>query len=129
MTYSIRVEKHGIILPMSSSVLSAILNGYRTRINQNAYNILFMSFRPPAGTGYIPPSRTSLKWSVENGRGLYYVGSGAGVLAGDTSRFERCQIDDPEFAVVTATPLDGLPWPQSSKILITACGRCENVGM
>jgi hypothetical protein len=92
-------------------------------------NILFMSFSPPAGTGYIPPSRTGLKWSVENSRGLYYVGSGAGVLAGDTSRFERCQIDDPAFAVITATPLDGLPWPRSSKILITACGRCENVGM
>jgi hypothetical protein len=76
----------------------------------------------------INPS-AKLDWSVENGRGLYYVGSGAGVLAGDTSRFERCQIDDPAFAVITATPLDGLPWPQSSKILITACGRCENVGM
>ncbi len=92
-------------------------------------NKLFIGFRPPPGIGYTAPSRTSLKWSVENGRGLYYVGSGAGVLAGDTSRFERCQIDDPAFAVITATPLDGLPWPRSSKILITACGRCENVGM
>jgi hypothetical protein len=70
-----------------------------------------------------------LRWSVENGRGLYYVGSGAGIMTGDTSRFERCQIDDPEFAVITATPLDGLPWPQSSRILMTACGRCENTGM
>ena len=92
-------------------------------------NRLFVCLKPPPGIGYNPPSRTSLKWSVENGRGLYYVGSGAGVLVGDTSRFERCQIDDPAFAVITATPLDGLPWPQSSKILITACGRCENVGM
>jgi hypothetical protein len=92
-------------------------------------NRLFVGFRPPPGKGDAAPSRISLKWSVENGRGLYYVGSGAGVLAGDTSRFERCQIDDPAFAVITATPLDGLPWPRSSKILITACGRCENVGM
>jgi hypothetical protein len=92
-------------------------------------NRLFIDFRPLAGTGYNPTTRTSLRWSVENGRGLYYVGSGAGVLAGDTSRFERCQIDDPTFAVITATPLDGLPWPRSSKILITACGRCENTGM
>jgi hypothetical protein len=76
----------------------------------------------------INPS-AKLDWSVENGSGLYYVGSGAGVLAGDTSRFERCQIDEPAFAVITATPLDGLSWPQSSKILITACGRCENSGM
>ncbi|MCP4262194.1 MAG: hypothetical protein GY774_32530 [Planctomycetes bacterium] len=92
-------------------------------------NKLFIGFRHPPGFGYDPPSRTSLKWSVENGRGLYYVGSGAGVLVGDTSRFERCQIDDPAFAVITATPLDGKPWPRSSKILITACGRCENIGM
>ncbi|MCP4609267.1 MAG: cellulase family glycosylhydrolase [Planctomycetes bacterium] len=91
-------------------------------------NRLFVGFRPLPDIGDAP-SRTSLKWSVENGRGLYYVGSGSGVLSGDTSRFERCQIDDPEFAVITATPLDGLPWPRSSKILITACGRCENVGM
>ncbi|MBN1805762.1 MAG: carbohydrate binding domain-containing protein [Sedimentisphaerales bacterium] len=92
-------------------------------------NKLFVSFRPAAGTGDNLPSRVSLRWSVEDGRGGYFVGSGAGVLAGDTSRFERCRIDEPEFAVITATPLDGLPWPRSSRILITACGRCENTDM
>jgi hypothetical protein len=92
-------------------------------------NRMFVSFKHPAGVEYNQPSRTVLRWSVENGRGLYVVGSGAGVLTGDTSRFERCHIDEPEFAVITATPLDGRFWPQSSKILITACGRCENVGM
>lgn len=92
-------------------------------------NKIFISFGHPAGDGYNPSSPVSLRWSVENGRGLYVVGSGAGVLTGDTSRFDRCQIEDPEFAVITATPLDGLLWPQSSKILITACGKCENVGM
>jgi len=92
-------------------------------------NRMFISFNPPPGWGYNPPSPTKLKWLVENGKGVYIVGSGAGVLAGDTTRFERCQIDKPAFAVITATPLDGLPWPRSSKILITACGRCENIGM
>ena len=107
-------------------VVSAESSATRQNILSNR---LFIDFRSPPGIGDTAPNRTSLKWSVENGRGLYYVGSGSGVLAGDTSRFERCQIDDPAFAVITATPLDGLPWPQSSKILITACGRCENVGM
>jgi hypothetical protein len=37
MIYSLRVEKLGTILPVSNSVRSAIPNGYRTRINQNAY--------------------------------------------------------------------------------------------
>jgi hypothetical protein len=92
-------------------------------------NKLFLSFRPPAGNEGNQTFSAILRWSIENGRGLYYVGSGAGVMTGDTSRFERCQIDDPDFAVITATPLDGKPWPQSSKILITACGRCENTGM
>ncbi len=93
-------------------------------------NVLSVSLKPfSAVEPENAPFVTGLRWSVENGRGLFYVGSGAGVLAGDTSRFERCQIDDPAFAVITATPLDGLPWPQSSKILITACGRCENTGM
>ncbi len=59
---------------------------------------------------------------------------GAGVLAGHAGRFEQesdgyARISSPAYAVITATPLDGLPWPQSSKILITACGRCENTGM
>jgi len=36
---------------------------------------------------------------------------------------------EPAFAVITATPLDVVPWFRSRKILITACGRCENVGM
>ena len=111
------------------NMMNVVSDICRTTRQSILSNKLFISFSPLAGTGYNPPSRTSLRWSVENDRGLYYVGSGAGVLAGDTSRFERCQIDDPAFAVITATPLDGLPWPQSSKILITACGRCENVGM
>ena len=59
---------------------------------------------------------------------------GAGVLAGHGSKFDRysdgyARIESPEYAVITATPLDGVPWPRSNKILITACGRCENTGM
>jgi len=35
----------------------------------------------------------------------------------------------PKFAAVTVTPLDGLQIGASRKLLVTACGRCENVGM
>jgi len=107
-------------------VVSAACSATRQSILSNR---LFVGLDSLPDIEYKAPSRVGLRWSVENGRGLYYVGSGSGIMAGDTSRFERCQIDDPSFAVITATPLDGLPWPQSSKILITACGRCENVGM
>jgi hypothetical protein len=31
--------------------------------------------------------------------------------------------------VSTIVPLDGLPYEKSHKLLVTACGRCENTGM
>ncbi len=92
-------------------------------------NQLYASLRPSSGEEQTEESFTELIWSVEDGKGLYIARGGAGVLAGDTTRFERCQIDEPAFAVITATPLDGVSWLRSGKILITACGRCENVGM
>jgi hypothetical protein len=74
-----------------------------------------------------------IEWSVEDGRGLYVAKPGAGVLAGHTSRFARVtdyiRIDRPSYSVMTVTSLDGTPVSSSSKILITACGRCENTGM
>ncbi len=60
---------------------------------------------------------------------MYFVEAGAGVLAGDTTRFVQSRIDSPAYAVITATPLDGAPWWNSKKILVTACGRCENTDM
>jgi hypothetical protein len=107
-------------------VVSDLCGATRQNILENK---IFISLESSGSAENSIRSPISLKWSVENGRGVYMVGSGAGVLTGDTSRFERCQIDEPEFAVITATPLDGMAWPQSSTILITACGRCENVGM
>jgi len=92
-------------------------------------NPLYVSLRPSSGEEQTDQSFTELIWSVEDDEGLYIAQGGAGVLAGDTTRFERCQIDEPAYAVITATPLDGMPWWRSGKILITACGRCENVGM
>ncbi len=76
---------------------------------------------------------TKLEWSVEEGRGLFVAQGGAGVLAGHTSRFRQVtddiRIDKPSFAVMTMTSLDGMPVWSAAKILITACGRCENTGM
>ena len=74
-----------------------------------------------------------LEWTVEDGKGLFVAKAGAGVLVGHTSRFgqvtDDIRIDDPSFAVITMTSLDGLPVWNAAKILITACGRCENTGM
>jgi len=78
---------------------------------------------------------SKLDWSVENGKGLYSVHSqGAWVYTGHAEKFEkatkgRLSVTKPEFVAVTVTPLDKRPLNKSRKILITACGRCENTGM
>jgi len=42
---------------------------------------------------------------------------------------ETITVDAPAFAAITITPL-GLPWQKGTRpLLVTACGRCENVGM
>ena len=76
---------------------------------------------------------TKLEWSVEDGRGLYVAQSGAAILVGHTNRFgqvtDDIRIDNPSYAVMTITSLDGMPVSNAKKMLITACGRCENTGM
>ena len=41
----------------------------------------------------------------------------------------RLEVESPAFAVVATAPLDGKPGTQSERILLTACGRCENTDM
>lgn len=81
-------------------------------------------------------SKTSkLDWSVENGKGLYSTRSqGAWIHTGHAERYEKAtngqlSVTKPEFAAVMVTPLDNRPLNNSRKILVTACGRCENTGM
>jgi len=81
-------------------------------------------------------SETSkLDWSVENGKGMYSAHSqGARVYTGHAERFEKVtngqlSVTKPEFAAMMLTPLHHAPLNQCRKILVTACGRCENTGM
>jgi hypothetical protein len=78
-----------------------------------------------------PGVKTS--WSAdESGHGLYQVaGPLAKIYIGHTDRMEKetggdVRISAPEFAALTITALDG---NANQKILVTACGRCENTGM
>ena len=92
------------------------------------------------------PSRGGVQWDTdEHDKGLYQsFGSGFCAIAGPAYRFEEIghgenalyksmikniQIDEPGYAAVTAVVLDGQPDEDWKKILITACGRCENTGM
>jgi len=75
------------------------------------------------------------RWSMDGDKGFYVVrGNGASVFVGHAGSFEKAtdrdiRITAPGFTAVTVTALDKVSLDQSQKILITACGRCENVGM
>ena len=68
-------------------------------------------------------------------RGLWcLVGDQMEVYTGQASLFEKVfegnvQISSPEFTAFAITPLDGVALQSSQRILVTACGRCENTGM
>ena len=76
-----------------------------------------------------------LDWFVERGRGFYAAwGSSAWAFAGHAGRFEastegRIIVTSPGFVAMTVTALDDAAVNDSRKILVTACGRCENTGM
>ncbi len=81
---------------------------------------------------------TKIDWTVEDGKGMYALQSwGASAYAGHAMRFQNATdgnitVAQPEFAAVTMTALGGEEWVplgKRNRILVTACGRCENVGM
>jgi hypothetical protein len=76
-----------------------------------------------------------LDWSAEDGKGIYIArGQCASVYTGHAERFEEATggqiaIAGPELVSVTVTALDETQLDRSRKILVIACGRCENTGM
>jgi len=76
-----------------------------------------------------------LDWSVEDGKGIYIArGQCASVYTGHAERLEEATggqitVAGPELVSITVTALDQAQLDLSRKILVTACGRCENTGM
>ncbi|MGE5293204.1 MAG: carbohydrate binding domain-containing protein, partial [Solirubrobacterales bacterium] len=76
-----------------------------------------------------------IDWTTENDTGVYAIqGSGASVYVGHAGRFEKAtagkiSVTQPQFVALTMTGLDGQERMQHNRILVTACGRCENVEM
>jgi hypothetical protein len=73
---------------------------------------------------------TRMRWTV--GQAFSAQGPGAWVWVGHAGKAggtSAVSLQSPSFAALTLTALDGLPLAQSSRILLTACGRCENAGM
>ncbi len=81
------------------------------------------------------PSDTRLSWSVESGRGIYAAFARSGwVLVGNAAGFGDVTrgyvtVESPDFAAITITSLDEKTLARSRRVLVTACGRCENTGM
>jgi len=86
------------------------------------------------------PSQTVLDWQTGgDGRGIYSAtGKSAWVYVGHRDKFatasdNKIQVNEPNYAAITITSLNPdcikVPLPEKQKILITACGRCENTGM
>jgi hypothetical protein len=82
-------------------------------------------------------SKAHMQWDVIDGKGLYAVNNdGCQILTGSTERFQSLthgftvKIDQPAKAAITVVSLDGKPLGAGCRrLLITACGRCENTGM
>jgi hypothetical protein len=105
----------------------ALLNGRIVRDIEGRFEEIENTFPGP-----------KLKWLEESGKALYLTeGCGASAYTGHAGMFEnatdgRIAIAEPEFLAMTITSLDmqrGHTLDESKKILITACGRCENTGM
>ena len=89
--------------------------------------------------GGVGRGRARLHWSVDgDGHGLYRMTAPAvRVYTGHAGRFARetngtVRLEFPAFVALTVTSLDRGPLTSleaSTRILVTACGRCENTGM
>ncbi len=75
---------------------------------------------------------TRITWGVDKGKGTYRADSSGGLVwAGwaDAAVTSGVRVASPAFAVITVNPLDSRELASSRRLLITACGRCENTGM
>jgi hypothetical protein len=109
----------------------------RTRL---AVKLEGKSDHSPVGAGDKQEDR--LHWGPDYGRGWFtYEGVGGritiigpigGVPEPPHKPNEFGNLDTgfrPDFVAFVIVPLDGLPNEKSHKLLVTACGRCENTGM
>lgn len=78
------------------------------------------------------PGQTRLTWNERQGKGVFVLESDSGsVWAGwsDAAVTSGVRVLSPAFAVITLHALDRRPLPSARRLLVTACGRCENTDM
>ena len=96
---------------------------------------IYLSFSKSAPSRSPRPPATTLTWTLENSRGAFFAeGDGGWVYTGRASSSRastkgRLDFSQPGFAAICVTALDRSSFADAQKVLITACGRCENEGM
>jgi len=122
-------RKHG------SNILSALAAICGTSRKDMLENRFYTTLTGKTGRSDRVSPAGALDWTVEDGKGLFCAsGRGAQVHVGHADRFEsttqgKITVIEPSFLALTVTALDEKWLDKSQKILITACGRCENTGM
>ena len=134
------IFRHASIVPLNNLIhitlvdSSDILTSLAKLHLKHDRDMLAAIGRSPEEARQAMPS-AKLDWSVEDGKGFYAArGRCASVYTGYAERFEKATdgkilIVGPDFVAVTITALDKERLDRSEKILITACGRCENTDM
>lgn len=110
---------------------------YPAMISTAFSHVLYYSEKiPPQFTGSDSGAAARLTWNVLDNSGLYLIrNKRSRVMTGSTRWCQTVledvfvKVDQPEFAAIAITAMDGRALDDSQKILITACGRCENTGM
>jgi len=118
-----------------SNMFAALASVYSMGHSNLLQAQLSCAFQAAVTVQPLPEASAQLTWFVEEGKGLYTAaGRGAVVVVGHAQHFDlgtrgRIKIDTPGFVSLTLTALDNRALEASDRILITACGRCENTGM
>jgi hypothetical protein len=110
---------------------------YPAMISTAFSHVLYYSKKiPPQFTESDSDAAARLTWNVMDNSGLYLIrNKRSHVMTGSTRWCQTVledvfvKVDQPEFAAIAITAMDGRALDDSQKILITACGRCENTEM
>lgn len=87
------------------------------------------------GLGAVPGAKSVMAWSVGADHAGMFTATGSGGYVGvgrpGAAEWAKLgvELSGPAFVTLVVAAVDGRPLADSRKILITACGRCENVGM
>ena len=118
-----------------SNIFAALAASCGTSRKDMLENRVIPTLAGKAGRGVSVSPGGAISWTVEDGKGLFCAsGRGAQVYVGHADRFKsatqgKIVVSEPSFLALTVTALDGRVLDESQKVLITACGRCENTGM